>query len=126
MGFVDTAATVDDKYYQVAKPGSLAERLTAVARNRIFADFAVTRNFNTVERFLSDPGSATIASDIHAIGRDRERLVHGRKRIIVTAQRRQLLGQPQMGLRVRRPRRDHVLGDVDSAGVRRRLRACGM
>jgi hypothetical protein len=39
----------------------------------IFADIAVTRNFNTVERFLANPGNASAASEIDAIGRDRER-----------------------------------------------------
>jgi hypothetical protein len=39
----------------------------------ILADIAVTRNFNTVERFLANPGSASTASEIDAIGRDRER-----------------------------------------------------
>lgn len=32
-------ATVDDKYYQVAGPGSLAERLVTRARDNIFTDF---------------------------------------------------------------------------------------
>ncbi len=39
----------------------------------IFADIAVTRNFNTVERFLANPGTASAANEIDAIGRDRER-----------------------------------------------------
>jgi hypothetical protein len=39
----------------------------------IFADIAVTRNFNTVERFLANPGNASTASEIDAIGRERER-----------------------------------------------------
>lgn len=41
----------------------------------IFADIAVTRNFNTVEHFLSNPGNASTASEIAAIGREREREV---------------------------------------------------
>src|SRR5206468_11480186 len=32
-------ATVDDKYYQVVAPRSMAERLTIAARDRIYADF---------------------------------------------------------------------------------------
>lgn len=39
----------------------------------IFADIAVTRNFNTIERFLANPGSVATASEIDAIGRERER-----------------------------------------------------
>jgi hypothetical protein len=39
----------------------------------IFADIAVTRNFNTIERFLASPGNASTASEIDAIGRERER-----------------------------------------------------
>ena len=39
----------------------------------IFADIAVTRNFNTVERFLANPGNASTANEIEAIGRERER-----------------------------------------------------
>jgi len=39
----------------------------------IFADIAVTRNFNTVEHFLVNPGSASTANEIGAIGRERER-----------------------------------------------------
>lgn len=41
----------------------------------IFADIAVTRNFNTVERFLSNPGDASTASQIDAVGRERERQI---------------------------------------------------
>lgn len=39
----------------------------------IFADIAVTRNFNTIERFLANPGTTGTANEIDAIGRDRER-----------------------------------------------------
>lgn len=39
----------------------------------VFADIAVTRNFSTVERFLDNPGTRDAASEIAAIGRDRER-----------------------------------------------------
>jgi hypothetical protein len=39
----------------------------------ISADIAVTRNFNSIERFLASPGSASTASEIDAIGRERER-----------------------------------------------------
>ena len=41
----------------------------------IFADISVTRNFTTVERFLSNPGANDAASEIAAIGRDRERKI---------------------------------------------------
>jgi hypothetical protein len=39
----------------------------------IFADIAVTRNFNTVERFLANPGSDAVANEIQTMGRERER-----------------------------------------------------
>lgn len=39
----------------------------------IFADIAVTRNFNTIERFLANPGTVATAGEIDAIGHERER-----------------------------------------------------
>jgi hypothetical protein len=36
---MDAVEPVDQRYYQVARPGSLAERLVIVARDAIFADF---------------------------------------------------------------------------------------
>jgi hypothetical protein len=39
----------------------------------MFADIAVTRNFNTIEHFLANPGTTAAANEIEAIGRDRER-----------------------------------------------------
>jgi hypothetical protein len=39
----------------------------------VFADFAVTRNFATVDRFLTSPGSSGIANEIERIGPDRLR-----------------------------------------------------
>jgi hypothetical protein len=41
----------------------------------VFADFAVTQNFGTVDRFLASPGSALTAAELGKIGRDRERLI---------------------------------------------------
>jgi len=40
-----------------------------------FADFAVTRNFATVETFLADPGSAGTSVELNRIGRGRERTI---------------------------------------------------
>ena len=39
----------------------------------IFADISVTRNFSTIESFLANPGATATASEIDAIGRERER-----------------------------------------------------
>ena len=39
----------------------------------IFADIAVTQNFQTVDRFLSAPGSVGAAVELNKIGRPRER-----------------------------------------------------
>jgi hypothetical protein len=39
----------------------------------IFADVAVTQNFQTVDRFLAGPGSIGTSVELNAIGRDRER-----------------------------------------------------
>jgi hypothetical protein len=36
---MDRSATVDNKYYEAALPGSLAERVSILARNRIYNDF---------------------------------------------------------------------------------------
>jgi hypothetical protein len=41
----------------------------------IFADFAVTRNFQHVEGFLAEPGSITTAVEMNKIGRWRERII---------------------------------------------------
>lgn len=41
----------------------------------IFADFAVTRNFQHVEGFLADPGSVKTAVEMNKIGRWKERLI---------------------------------------------------
>jgi hypothetical protein len=41
----------------------------------IFADVAVTQNFQTVDRFLSAPVDAATSVDLNAIGRDRERAI---------------------------------------------------
>lgn len=41
----------------------------------VFADFAVVQNFQTVDRFLADPGNALAASELGKIGRDRERVL---------------------------------------------------
>ena len=38
-----------------------------------FADFAVTQNFSTVDRFLQSPGSNATALELQKIGMDRER-----------------------------------------------------
>jgi hypothetical protein len=38
-----------------------------------FADFAVTQNFETVDRFLRSPGSNVTAMELEKIGADRER-----------------------------------------------------
>ena len=40
-----------------------------------FADFAVTRNFATVETFLADPGSVSTSIELNRIGRWRERII---------------------------------------------------
>jgi hypothetical protein len=36
---VTTGVNVDGKYYEVARPGSVSERLAIIARDRIYADF---------------------------------------------------------------------------------------
>jgi hypothetical protein len=41
----------------------------------IFADVAVTQNFQTVDRFLAQPGSIHTSVELNAIGRDRERAI---------------------------------------------------
>ena len=41
----------------------------------IFADFAAVRNFDTVDRFLVEPGSILSAAELSKIGRDRERVL---------------------------------------------------
>jgi hypothetical protein len=41
----------------------------------IFADVAVTQNFQTVDRFLSAPGSVGAAVELNRMGRDRERVI---------------------------------------------------
>lgn len=41
----------------------------------IFADFAVTRNFQQVEGFLADPGSITTGVEMNKIGRWKERII---------------------------------------------------
>ena len=41
----------------------------------IFADIAVTQNFQTVDRFLAAPGSAGTVVELNRIGRDRERAI---------------------------------------------------
>jgi hypothetical protein len=41
----------------------------------IFADVAVTQNFQTVDRFLAQPGSVLIARELNSVGRDRARLI---------------------------------------------------
>jgi hypothetical protein len=40
-----------------------------------FADFAVTRNFKTVETFLADPGDVTTSVELNRIGRWKERII---------------------------------------------------
>ena len=41
----------------------------------VFADFAVVQNFQTVDRFLADPGNVLAATELGKIGRDRERVL---------------------------------------------------
>jgi len=41
----------------------------------IFADIAVTQNFQTVDRFLSTPNSLSASRELSSIGRDRERVI---------------------------------------------------
>jgi hypothetical protein len=41
----------------------------------IFADVAVTQNFQTVERFLAQPGSVLTSAELNKIGRQRERVI---------------------------------------------------
>lgn len=41
----------------------------------VFADVAVTQNFQTVDRFLVQPGSAVIAAELNKSGRERERSI---------------------------------------------------
>lgn len=38
-----------------------------------FADIAVTQNFQTIDRFLADPGSSAAAADLKSIGASRAR-----------------------------------------------------
>ncbi len=41
----------------------------------IFADVAVTQNFQTVDRFLVQPGSVLTSAELNKIGRERERVI---------------------------------------------------
>ncbi|MDP9170549.1 MAG: hypothetical protein M3N54_08035 [Acidobacteriota bacterium] len=41
----------------------------------VFADVAVTQNFQTVDRFLDRPGSVSSSRELNSIGRARERLI---------------------------------------------------
>ncbi|MGD1073474.1 MAG: hypothetical protein ABSB15_25465, partial [Bryobacteraceae bacterium] len=41
----------------------------------IFADVAVTQNFQTVDRFLAEPGSVSAAAELNKVGRARERVI---------------------------------------------------
>jgi hypothetical protein len=41
----------------------------------VFADVAVTQNFQTVDRFLAQPGSVATSVELAKIGRDRERVI---------------------------------------------------
>lgn len=41
----------------------------------IFADVAVTQNFQTVDRFLTAPGSTSTSIELNQIGRPRERVI---------------------------------------------------
>jgi hypothetical protein len=41
----------------------------------VFADIAVTQNFQTVDRFLARPGSVLTSAELNRIGRERERAI---------------------------------------------------
>lgn len=41
----------------------------------VFADVAVTQNFQTVDRFLQEPGSVSTSRELNSIGRGRERAI---------------------------------------------------
>jgi hypothetical protein len=41
----------------------------------VLTDVAVTQNFQTVDRFLQQPGSVTTSAELSAIGRERERSI---------------------------------------------------
>ncbi len=41
----------------------------------VLTDVAVTQNFQTVDRFLQQPGSVSASAALNAIGRDRERFI---------------------------------------------------
>jgi len=41
----------------------------------VLTDVAVTQNFQTVDRFLQQPGSVSASAALSAIGRDRERII---------------------------------------------------
>ncbi len=41
----------------------------------VFVDVAVTQNFQTVDRFLAQPYSAAVSTELNTIGRDRERVI---------------------------------------------------
>ncbi len=55
-------ATVDGRFYQVAKPRSAGERLTIAARQRIYADF-VKHSHPTVDDRILDVGVSDIIND---------------------------------------------------------------
>jgi SAM-dependent methyltransferase len=54
--------TVDQRYYEVAKPGSLSERLMIRARDRIYADFLATCSPKPAETIL-DVGVSDVLND---------------------------------------------------------------
>ena len=62
MAAAGTDGTVDDKYYQVAKPGSLAERIVGIARNRIFSDLMRTCR-PSPDSTLVDVGVSDVVGD---------------------------------------------------------------
>jgi hypothetical protein len=41
----------------------------------IFADIAVTQNFQTIDRFLTRPGSVLTSTELNSIGRERARII---------------------------------------------------
>jgi hypothetical protein len=55
-------SVVDERYYQAAKPNSLGERLTALARERIYADFLRLMQPAPADRIL-DVGVSDVIND---------------------------------------------------------------
>src|SRR3954471_3643145 len=53
---------VDERYYEIARPGSVSERMMIHARDRIFADFLATCS-PTMSETILDVGVSDVLND---------------------------------------------------------------